>query len=210
MRVRALLIGMVAASFAAGAAQAMDVWQPPSRANTARQSVSAYNPPPRFNSAPTYGSAPGYGSSPDYSAAPAYNPAAFNFDGFYLGAQGGLGVGSLKAGSIGVVAGSNFTVSDPIIAGIEFQADALLKGGGNTYDFYALGRAGMVVTPDLMVYAEAGPGWSGGIGGYAFGGGAEYALTDVLSVKGEAQGLGNWGAGPSGAKLQAGLLFHLQ
>jgi outer membrane immunogenic protein len=204
MQVRALLIGMVVASFAAGAAQAMDVWQPPDRAKPARHSAPAYDPPPRFNSAPSYGPAP------DYSAAPAYNPAAFNFDGFYLGAQGGLGVGGLHAGSIGVVAGTNFTVSDPVIAGIEFQADALLKGGGNTYDFYALGRAGMVVNSDLMVYAEAGPGWSAGVGGYAFGGGAEYALTDVLSVKGEAQGLGNWGAGPSGAKLQAGLLFHLQ
>ena len=85
MQVRALLIGMVAAVFAVSSAQAMDVWQPPSshRANSVRQSAPAYNPPPRYNPAPDYGPAP------DYNAVPAYNPAAFNFDGFYLGAQGG-------------------------------------------------------------------------------------------------------------------------
>ena len=205
MHVRALFVGMLAASLATGAAQAMDVWQPPSahRAGPVRQSAQAYTPPPRYDPAPSYGPAP------DYSAPPSYNPAAFNFDGFYLGAQGGGVVGGFQAGSIGVVAGSNFTVSDPVIAGIEFQADALLRGTGNTYDFYALGRLGVLVSSDLMAYAEAGPGWTAGVGGYAFGGGAEYALTDMLSVKGEVQGVGNWGAGPSGAKLQAGLLFHL-
>src|SRR6185437_14144253 len=206
MQVRALLIGMVAAVFAVSSAQAMDVWQPPSshRANSVRQSAPAYNPPPRYNPAPDYGPAP------DYNAVPAYNPAAFNFDGFYLGAQGGGEVGGLQAGSIGIVAGTNFTVCDPVIAGIEFQADALLKGGGNTYDFFALGRAGMLVSSNLVAYAEAGPGWTAGAGGYAFGGGAEYALTDVMSVKGEVQGVGNWGAAPTSAKVQAGLLFHLQ
>ena len=56
-------------------------------------------------------------------AAPAYNSAAFNFDGFYLGAQGGGELGGISAGSIGVVAGANFAVADPVIAGVEFQGD---------------------------------------------------------------------------------------
>lgn len=64
--------------------------------------------------------------------------------------------------------------------------------------------------PNLMAYGEAGPGWTSNGSGYAFGGGGEYALTDMTSLKGEVLGTGNWGAGPASAKIQAGLLFHLQ
>lgn len=143
--------------------------------------------------------------------APAYNSAAFNFDGFYLGAQGGGVVGGFSAGSIGVVAGANFSIADAVVAGAEFQADSLFNSSSSaTYDFFALGRLGVVVTNDLLLYADAGPGWVGGAGSYAFGGGGEYAVTDVLSVKAEAFGVGAWNAGPSSAKLQAGLLFHMQ
>ena len=141
-------------------------------------------------------------------AAPAYNSAAFNFDGFYLGAQGGGELGGISAGSIGVVAGANFAVADPVIAGVEFQGDYYFNNA--TTDFFVLGRLGTVVTNDLLIYAAAGPGWVAGTGSYAFGGGGEYGLTDALSIKGEAFGVGNWGAAPGGAKLQAGLLFHLQ
>lgn len=141
--------------------------------------------------------------------ATAYNPAAFNFDGFYLGAQGGGVIGGFSAGSIGVVAGSNFTITDPVVAGLEFQANALFGGPTTDYDFFVLGRLGVVVTPDLLAYGEIGPGWRAGTGGYAIGGGGEYALTDMLSVKGEVQGFGAWGAGPSNTKVQAGLVFHL-
>jgi len=143
--------------------------------------------------------------------AAAYNPAAFNFDGFYLGGQGGGELGGISAGTIGVVAGANFAVSDPVIAGAEFQADYYFNNSSTaTYDFFALGRLGVVVTPDFLLYAAAGPGWVGGTGSYTFGGGGEYALTDSLSLKGEAFGVGNWSAAPSATKLQAGLLFHLQ
>ena len=141
--------------------------------------------------------------------APAYNAAAFNFNGFYLGAQGGGTFGSASIGSLGVVAGSNFDISDPIIAGIEFQGDYLFNGSAS-YDFYALGRLGVVVTNNLLAYGELGTGWVGGTTNYAFGGGLEYALTDTLSIKGEALGTGAWGASPSATRIQAGLLFHLQ
>lgn len=139
-----------------------------------------------------------------------YDPGLFDFYSFYVGAQGGAVVGGDGAGQVGVVAGANFAVTDPVFVGVEFQGDAILRGGGTTYDFYTLGRAGVAVSGDLLAYAAAGPGWDGGTGGYAFGGGAEYALTSQTSLKGEAFGTGAWGGGPSHAKLQAGLLFHLQ
>lgn len=145
-----------------------------------------------------------------FGSASAYNPAAFNFNGFYLGVQGGGQFGNPSAGEVGLVAGANFAMADPIVAGLEFQSDALLTGAGTDYDFYALGRLGVVVTGDFMAYGELGPGWSRGNFGYALGAGGEYALSDVLSAKGEVQGIGNWGSGPFGTKIQGGLLFHIQ
>ena len=143
--------------------------------------------------------------------APAYNAAAFNFNGFYIGAQGGYVAGADHSGELGVVAGVNFDLSAPVIAGIEFQGDWLPGvSSGSTYDFFALGRVGVVVTDAFMLYADAGGGWSAGTGSYAFGAGGEYALTDQVSVKGEVLGTGPWGEAPAGAQIQAGLIFHLQ
>ena len=44
---------------------------------------------------------------------------------------------------------------------------------------------------------------------YAFGGGVELAMTDQLSVRGDLQGLGLFGATPSVGKATVGLLFHI-
>jgi hypothetical protein len=140
----------------------------------------------------------------------AYNPASFNFDGFYLGAQGGGQFGNPSSPTLGLVAGANFAVLDPVVAGLEFQGDVLPTTGNTAYDFYSLGRVGVVVTGDFMVYGEAGPGWSRGNFGYAIGAGGEYALSDVLSAKGEIQGIGNFGSSPFGTKIQGGVLFHMQ
>ena len=147
---------------------------------------------------------------PPMQPPPAYNAAAFDFHGFYLGAQGGMTAGSLHSGSLGVVAGVNFDVADPVMAGIEFQGDWLPgSASSTTYDFFVLGRLGVNVTDNLMAYGDLGTGWIGGTGSYTFGGGAEYALTDQLAIKGEVLGVGAWGASPSAAKIQAGLIFHL-
>lgn len=147
---------------------------------------------------------------PPMQPAPAYNAAAFDFHGFYLGAQGGLWAGSQHSGSLGVVAGVNFDIADPVMAGVEFQGDWLPGSASSaTYDFFVLGRLGVNVTDDFLAYGDLGTGWVGGTGSYTFGGGGEYALTDQLALKGEVLGVGAWGASPSSAKIQAGLIFHL-
>jgi len=140
----------------------------------------------------------------------AYNPAAFNFNGFYLGAQGGALVSGYSGGSLGVVAGANFNVYDPVVLGIEFEGDYIPGSGGASYDFYILGRGGVVITNDLMAYGEIGPGWLGSQSSFAVGVGAEYAITDQLSIKGEVQRLSTFGSTPGATRVQAGLLFHIQ
>src|SRR5947209_17687710 len=92
---------------------------------------------------------------------------AFNFDGFYLGATAGGFFGNMSAGSIGVVAGSNFTLQDALMGGLEFQGDAIWDGGSTTYDFLTLGRLGLVLTDSIMLYGDAGLGWVDGSGSYA-------------------------------------------
>ena len=135
--------------------------------------------------------------------------SAFNFDGFYLGATAGGLLGSTSAGSVGVVAGSNFSLTNAFIGGLEFQGDAIYNGG-TTYDFLTLGRLGVVLTDNIMLYGDAGAGWVAGNGSYALGGGAEFALTNAFSVRGEILGLANWGSGLNTAKATAGILYHFQ
>src|SRR5688572_24097294 len=68
-----------------------------------------------------------------------YDSALFDFEGFYVGATGSLGAfpGPGGNGMIGVVVGTNFTVTDAILAGVEFQGDTVWNGAG-FYGFNAL------------------------------------------------------------------------
>ncbi len=144
-------------------------------------------------------------------ADPIYSSPLFNFEGLYLGATGGgaLNSGALS-GTVGMVVGSNFAITDGIIAGVEFQGDAYWNSGGFTsYDALALGRVGGFITDNAMAYGELGAGFATGGPVYAFGAGVEMAMTDQLAVRGELQGLGNFGAMPSTAKATVGLIFHV-
>jgi outer membrane immunogenic protein len=142
---------------------------------------------------------------------PIYESPLFDFEGLYVGgtAGGALASGSLY-GTLGVVVGANFAVTDGIIAGVEFQGDTYWNGGGYAaYDALALGRIGGFVSDNTMIYADLGAGLLNGSAVYAFGGGVELAMTEQLSVRGDIQGLGAFGGAPSTAKATVGLLFHV-
>ena len=53
----------------------------------------------------------------------------FNFEGLYAGVTGGGALGGTLYGTLGVVVGSNFAVTDGIIVGVEFQGDTYWNGG---------------------------------------------------------------------------------
>jgi outer membrane immunogenic protein len=141
---------------------------------------------------------------------PIYSSPLFNFEGLYVGVQGGGAVESgTPYGLLGVVVGSNFAVTNGIIAGLEFQGDAYYNGGFTAYDALALGRLGGFLSENTMIYGELGVGVTNVSPVYALGIGAEMALAGQLSVRGEVQGLGAFGAAPSTAKATVGLLWHL-
>lgn len=143
-------------------------------------------------------------------ADPIYSSPLFDFEGLYIGATaGGALTGSLY-GTLGVVVGSNFAITDGLIAGVEFQGTGYFNGGGLTsYDILALGRVGAFLADNTMIYGELGGGFVDSNLAYALGAGVEMAMTDQLAVRGEIQGLGAWGAGPSVGKATVGLIWHI-
>ena len=96
-------------------------------------------------------------------ADPVYSSPLFNFEGFYVGGTAGGAVSSGTVyGTLGVVVGANFAVTDGIIAGVEFQGDAYYNGGFTAYDALALGRVGGFVADNTMLYGDLGVGSKGG------------------------------------------------
>ena len=68
-------------------------------------------------------------------ADPIYSSPLFNFEGMYVGATAGLAsYSSAGYGSVGVVVGSNFAVTDGIVVGGEFQGDVYFNGGFSAAD----------------------------------------------------------------------------
>ncbi len=144
-------------------------------------------------------------------ADPIYSSPLFNFEGLYLGAQGGGAVASGGLyGTLGIVVGANFAITDGIIGGVEFQGDTYWNGGGYAaYDALALGRIGGFVSDNVLLTGDLGVGVVSGTPVYALGGGAEFGLTDSLSVRGDLQGIGGFGALPSVGKATVGLIWHM-
>jgi len=139
-------------------------------------------------------------------ADPIYSSSLFNFDGLYVGGTAGL---SSWGTSVGVVVGSNFAVTDGIIIGGEFQGDIYFNSGVTAYDALALGRVGGFIADNVMLYGDAGMGLLNSSPVYALGIGAEMGLGGNLGVRGDLQGLGAFGASPSGTRATVGLMWHM-
>ena len=153
---------------------------------------------------------------------PIYEAAGFSWDGLYAGIEaGGIFADDVDTtGLVGGIVGVNFTVADPIVIGVELQADYLFLDGEDAGLVLALGRVGAVVTDSVLVYAAAGVGT--GVGGegdddeegvYALGAGVEVALTDSVSLRGEVLGLGSFDDDANddffdAAKATVGVFYH--
>ena len=153
---------------------------------------------------------------------PIYEAAGFSWDGLYAGIEaGGIFADDVDTtGLVGGIVGVNFTVADPIVIGVELQADYLFLDGDDAGLVLALGRVGAVVTDSVLVYAAGGVGTSvGGEGDddeegvYALGAGVEVALTDSVSLRGEVLGLGSFDDDANddffdAAKATVGVFYH--
>lgn len=131
------------------------------------------------------------------------------FEGAYVGGYGGAMTNPDMNGTLGGIAGANFSVTDGIMVGAEAQGGATF-GSTTTYDAMMLGHVGYEVDDQMLVYGKLGAGMIDGTGSYAVGGGAETMLVDQIGVRGELLGTGAWGEGPSAAKVTAGVLWHMR
>lgn len=144
---------------------------------------------------------------------PVYEEPGFDWNGFYAGVYGGAQNGSVSGTQygLGVQAGVNAQF-DFYLLGAEVSVHGLSGGNvGNTTYGQILGRAGLVVTDNVLVYAAGGYGIDLGApeeDDALLGGGVELAVTDNISV--EAQYLHGFPISGGNAKDQVtvGANFH--
>jgi outer membrane immunogenic protein len=147
--------------------------------------------------------------------------AGFDWDGLYVGAQGGAQFGGATNGVVGGFAGVNFNTGAGFVAGVEMNGDYVWNGAFNAWEVLASGRVGALVTDDVLFYGKAGLGYrdtnnNGPAQGatYAFGGGLEFAAADSVTIRGEVLGQGFLGAGapnggaPVAVKTTIGAAYH--
>lgn len=118
---------------------------------------------------------------------PMVEPSGFDWSGFYAGVYGVVQQGSASGTQYG--AGINAGVNaqfDFYLVGAEVAVEGLTGGLGETSYGQILGRAGLVVTDNAVVYAAGGYGIDLGAPAeedVLAGGGVEMSITDSLSVR---------------------------
>lgn len=120
---------------------------------------------------------------------PVAGPSAFDWNGFYAGIYGAAeseaGTGNGAVG-LGVQAGVNAQF-DFYLLGADVAVQGLDGTGSGDVDGQLLGRAGLVVTDNVLVYAAGGYGLAlndPNDGAGLLGGGLEVGLTDSVSLEG--------------------------
>jgi outer membrane immunogenic protein len=118
---------------------------------------------------------------------PVYENAGFDWNGFYAGVYGGIQnspAGDMQYG-LGAMAGVNAQF-DFYLLGAEVGVQGIAGGNTNTSYGQILGRAGLVVSDNVVVYAAGGYGIDLGVpeeSDVLLGGGVELAVTDNVSVR---------------------------
>jgi outer membrane immunogenic protein len=146
--------------------------------------------------------------------APAVDTTAFSFEGLYLGGYAGGAIANGTWGTVGVLAGVNFAVSDAVLAGVEVQGGLFGNNGATAWNAYALGHLGVLVTDSVLAYAALGVGVlptsnnSVSDSGWLAGGGLEFAATDSLSFRAEGLYGRSWSTSRDGAQFTVGLIWH--
>lgn len=121
---------------------------------------------------------------------PVVDDSGFDWSGFYAGVYGGVQqseAGGTQLG-LGINAGVNAQFEFYLL-GAEVAVKGLAAGDiGETSYGQILGRAGLVISDDVLVYAAGGYGLDLGVPDeqdVLLGGGVEFAVTDSLTVRGQ-------------------------
>lgn len=120
-------------------------------------------------------------------AMPVYDDAGFDWNGFYAGVYGIGQYSTLNGGQygLGVALGVNAQF-DFFLVGAEVALHGLTNGNISTAYGEILGRAGLTITDDVLLYAAAGYGMDlsgSGERDALLGGGLEFVATDDITVR---------------------------
>lgn len=136
----------------------------------------------------------------------------FDWTGFYAGVYGVTQTSPLGGTQFGL--GLDLGVNaqfEFVLVGAEVSVQGLTGGAGPGAYMQALGRAGVVATDDLVIFATGGVGANLGPAGgtnVLVGGGVEFALTDSVSLEGQyIHGFAITGANPRD-QVSVGVNFH--
>lgn len=144
----------------------------------------------------------------------------FDWEGFYVGAEGGIEYFDPDYSYLaaGVFVGANFLVSENILLGIEGSLGVIADDVDVWGELFVLGRAGVLVTPDVLLYGVAGVGYEWLIEdpdyynamAYQLGGGVEVAVAESVTVRGQLTGYGYFDDGDffEAARATVGVAFH--
>lgn len=137
--------------------------------------------------------------------------AATDWSGFYAGIYGV----AQHSDSNGTQAGLGLTVGvnaqiDFVLVGAEVSLQGLAGDAVDTAYGEVVGRTGLVLNDDVLLYAAAGYGWdlAGGESDILAGGGVEYAVNDDLSLNAQyLRGFDQTGGNPKD-QVTFGARFH--
>ena len=147
---------------------------------------------------------------------PIVESAGVGFEGLYAGVQlGGYYEDEDTQLMIGGVIGYNFA-SAPVLAGVELQGNYYFENDefDAAGEILALAKLGFVVTDNVAIYATGGVGYVWEDGGddyaeFALGVGAEFKVTEDMSIRGDILGIGYDDGGDTfdGARATVGVLW---
>jgi outer membrane immunogenic protein len=118
---------------------------------------------------------------------PVYEQPAFDWSGFYAGVYGAAQLSPIGGDQFGLGASAGVNAQfDFYLVGAEVAVHGIAGGVGETSYGQILGRAGLVVTDDVVIYGAGGYGIDLGAPSeddVLVGGGVELAVTDAVSVE---------------------------
>lgn len=144
----------------------------------------------------------------------------FNWEGAYVGVQGGVEYFDSEYiyAAADVFVGYNFLVSENILLGVEASFGAIADEYDTYGQIFVLGRAGVLVTPDVLLYGVAGAGYEWYWGDpdyyddtlYQIGAGVEFAVADNITLRGQITGVGYFDDSDlfESARATVGVAFH--
>lgn len=144
----------------------------------------------------------------------------FDWEGAYAGAEIGFEYfdPDYIYGAGGVFVGYNFLASESILLGIEGSLGLIADDDEAYGEAFVFGRAGVLVTPEILLYGIAGVGYEWQLDdasnyndtGYQLGAGIEAAVADNVTVRGQLTGYGYFDDSDlfEAARATVGVAFH--